>query len=159
MDTAQRSHDPQSTVPPGMAAPAPDRTSERLGGESSVPTAGVLAELSNALASAGAAVSSFLELVSLEAHRASVTLLWMLVGGVVAGICIVTAWLGLMVAFAVAAVSLGTPPAIAAFAIAVVNLLAGAFLVRACVGMSRNLLFAATRRQIAGAFPAGAAAP
>ena len=47
-------------------------------------TAGVFDELSNALASARETLLQFLELVSLEARRAGLALVWMFVGGLVA---------------------------------------------------------------------------
>ena len=161
MGTDPQSHGPQRAAPPGATEPTADIATQRdrLQDEPRVPTAGVLDELSSALASGRAALSNFLDLISLEARRASLTFMWMVVWGVVAGICIVAAWLGLMVALAMAAISLGVPPIMAAFAVAVVNLVSGALLIRVCVGMSRNLLFAATRRQVAGTFAVKSSAP
>lgn len=161
METSTEDDRVRSAIPPGISAPAGDGTTQghRVGDDPRVPTPGVLEELSNAIASGRAALASFLDLISLEARRASLTLIWMVVWGVVAGVCFVAAWIGLMVAFAMAAVSLGVPPIMAAFAVAVVNALLGALLIRVCIGMSRNLLFAATRRQVAGTFSVTPAAP
>ena len=122
-------------------------------------TAGVLEELRDAVASARETLSDLLELLSLEARRAGLALMWMVAWGVVAGLCIAGAWLGTMVTLAMWAVSLGLPPIAAVGAVAAVNLLAGAALIYACIGMSRALLFSATRRQVAGRSPLKAPAP
>jgi hypothetical protein len=121
--------------------------------ETRLPAAGVLDELSNAFASARAALANFLDLVSLEARRAGLALMWMVAWGIVAAICIATAWLGLMAALAMWAVSLGFPALAAVIAIAVINGIAGAVLIYVCITLSRDLLFAATRRQLAGKSP------
>jgi hypothetical protein len=47
------------------------------------------------------------------------------------------------------AVSLGLLPIAAIILVAILNLVAGAVLIRVCVGLSRGLLFPATRRQLA----------
>ena len=62
-----------------------------------VPPSGVLDELSKLLAFARETLTGFLELVSLEARRAALGLVWMIVGGLVASIFIVTAWAGLSI--------------------------------------------------------------
>jgi hypothetical protein len=80
--------------------------------------------------------------------------LWIVVFGDIAAICIVAAWLGLMVALAMWAISLGLPSIAAVIAVTVINLIAGGVLIYLCIGMSRDLLFSATRRQVAGKFPA-----
>ncbi|MBC7405161.1 MAG: hypothetical protein H7252_05705 [Cytophaga sp.] len=118
-----------------------------------MPTASVLDEFSSALASAHSALSNFLDLLSLEARRAGLMLTWMIVCGVVAAICVVTAWLGLMVAVAMAAMSLGVPTPAAVIAVAVINGATGVVLIYICIGMSKSLLFSATRRQLAGQCP------
>lgn len=122
-------------------------------------TVGVLDALSEALASAREALSNFLELASLEGRRAGLTLVWMFAGGLVAAIFIITAWTGLMAAVAMYVVSLGMLPVAVVILLAAVNLLAGAAMFYWCIGQSRHLLFAATRRQLAGASMAGAPAP
>jgi hypothetical protein len=144
----------------GGAAPTVEATAQI--GVSTVPrlpTAGVLEELFGALASARAALSNFLDLLSLEARRAGLALTWMIVCGVVAAICIVTAWLGLMLAVAMAAMSLGVPAPAAVIAVAVINGAAGAVLIYVCIGMSQALLFSATRRQVAGQCPVKPSVP
>lgn len=157
---------PCSAVPAGGGAvPAAEAsmTSAAQGDgardEARPPAAGVLAELSSALASARAALSSFLDLVSLEARRAGLALMWLVVWGFVAAICIVGAWLGLMAAVAMWAVSLGFPPIAAVIAVALINLVAAALLIYVCIGISRDLLFSATRRQVAGQPPVKPSAP
>lgn len=115
------------------------------------PPAGVFDELSKLLAFARETLSNFLELVSLETRRAALGLVWMLVGGLVATIFIVTAWAGLMAGLALYIVSFGMLPLAAVIVVAAVNLIAGAGMLYWCMALSRNLLFSATRRQLAGA--------
>lgn len=153
---------PDSALPVGGGAgPSADAPAQSDGvrAEARVPAAGVLDELSSAVASARAALSNFLDLLSLEARRAGLALMWMVVWAVVAAICIVGAWLGLMAALAMWAVSLGFPPLAAVIAVAVINLIAGAVLIYVCIRASRDLLFSATRRQVAGDSPDKAPAP
>lgn len=147
---------PYSIAPvEGGAAPSADAAaqSEAVRAETRLPTPGVLDELSNALASARAALSNFLDLMSFEARRAGLALMWMVVWGVVAAICIVAGWLGLMAVLAMWAAALGVPPIAAVIAVAVINLVAGAVLIYVCISMSRDLIFSATRRQVAGKSP------
>ena len=117
--------------------------------EASPRTAGALEEFSSAFASARGGLSEFLDLISLEARRAGLGLMWMVALGLVAAVCMVATWLALMAALAMWAVALGLPPIAAVIAVAVVNLLAGCLLIYVCIGISRDLLFSATRRQIA----------
>ena len=117
------------------------------------PTAGVLEELTGTLSSARAALSHFFDLLSLEARRAGLALVWMIALGFAAAICAVTVWLGIMAALAMWAVSLGLHPVAAVVVIASLNLVACAALAYRCIGMSRDLLFPATRRQAAGTMP------
>lgn len=159
-------HRPYSAVPAeGGGAPSAESDvvstaqKDTVRGETRLPTKGVLDELSGALGSARSAFSSFLELISLEARRAGLALMWMVAWGLVAAICIVAAWLGLMAALAMWAVSLGLPPIAAVIAFALINLAAGAGLIYVCVGISRALLFSATRRQVAGKPPVAPPAP
>lgn len=134
---------------PGTAAPRTDDVSA----ESSPPSASLFKELSSAFVAARAALSSFLELIALEARGAGLALVWMVVWGLVAALCIIVAWLGLMTALGLWAVSLGLSPIAAVIAIAVVNLAASAGLIRLCIHLSRALLFPAVRRQVAGQSP------
>ena len=144
---------PHSTVSgEGSAAPQAEGVAQNDASraEANLPPAGVFEALSSALAWARTALSSFLDLVSLEAQRAGLALMWMVAVGVVAAVCIIAAWLGLMAALAMGAIALGCPPIAAVIVVASVNLLAGAVLIHVCIGMSRDLLFSATRRQLAG---------
>jgi len=97
-----------------------------------------------------AQLASFLELVALEARHAGLTLVSMVALGLVAAVCMTGAWVSVLFALAMWAVSCGFRPISVAIAIGLVNLLAGAGLAYVCVGMSRALLFSATRRQVAG---------
>ena len=123
------------------------------------PPSGVVDELSQLLAVARETLSDFLELVSLETRRAGLALLWMIVGGLLASICIVTAWAGLMAALAMYIVSLGMLPLAAVVLVAAINLIAAAGILYGCIGLSRHLLFPATQRQLASAAMAGPATP
>lgn len=123
------------------------------------PTPGVIDELSSAFSSARAALAGFLELMSLEARRAVLALVWMATCGFIAAVCMVAAWLGLMAVVAMWAVSLGLPAIVAVIAVAAINLVAGAVLIRVCIGLSEDLRFPATRRQVAGLSPVAPTAP
>lgn len=118
--------------------------------ETRLPAAGVADELSGTFASARATLSNFLTLLSLEARRAGLTLMWMVVLAGVASFCIVAAWLGLMAALVMWVVSLSFPPIAVVLAVAAINLIVGTLLVFVCNTMSKDLLFSATRRQVAG---------
>lgn len=123
------------------------------------PPSGVLDELSKLLGSARVTVADFLELVSLEARRAALGLVWMIAGGLAATVLIVTAWAGVMAALAMYLVAQGMYPLAAVLVVAAVNLLAGIGLVFGCIALSRHLLFTATRRQLAGTALVGPTAP
>jgi uncharacterized membrane protein YqjE len=112
------------------------------------PPPGVLDELSGTLASARRVISDFLELLSLETRRAGLTLVWMVACGAVAAILVAAAWLGLMAALALWAVSLGIPWGTAVTLVSLANLLAAAIMTSVCIRKSRDLLFPATRRQL-----------
>jgi len=117
------------------------------------PSAGLFEELSNTFNTARTSLSALLNLASLEARRAGLALMWMIAWIIIAAICIVTAWLGLMIALAMWSVSLGLPPILAVIIFTVLNLLAAAGLIYISLKLSRDLLFSATRRQIAGQLP------
>jgi len=112
------------------------------------PPHGVLEELSGTFASARRVISDFLELLSLETRRAGLALVGMVACGAVAAILVVTAWLGLMAALALWAVSLGISWVTAVTVISSANLLAAAIVTSVCIRMSRDLLFPATRGQL-----------
>ncbi|MEO7726522.1 MAG: hypothetical protein ABIS45_04665 [Burkholderiales bacterium] len=141
---------PSRMVPPeGGAVPA----AERHAPDAAPSPPGVLDELTGALSSARAAFANFLDLITLEARRASLAFVWMIIAGLVAVVCVVAAWLGIMVALGMWAVSLGVHPLAAVIVIALLNALAAAVLANTCIGHSRSLLFPATRRQVAGKTP------
>lgn len=117
-------------------------------------SAGFLEGLSNTFFAARDSLSHLLELVSLEAQRAGLALVWMTIMGIVAAVCIVAAWLGLLVVLAMWAVSLGLSPILAVIVVTAINLVASAVLIYLCVNISQDLRFAATRRQLAGMKPA-----
>lgn len=123
------------------------------------PTVGVFDELSKVFSFARQTLSDFLELVSLEARGAGLALVWMIVGGLIAAILIVMAWAGLMGALVMYIVSLGMLPIAAVIVVAAVNLMAGAGILYWCLGLSRHLLFVATRRQLMGDSRVGPSAP
>ena len=151
MDSAPQPDRPYSgSGPAGDAAPRTDGAKA----ESSPPTAGVVKELSIAFAAARAVLSNLLDLVSLEGRRAGLALIWMVVCGLVSAICISAAWLGLMTAITLGLLSLGLPLIAAVIGVSLVNVAAGAVLIRVCITMSSALLFSATRRQVAGHSPA-----
>jgi len=118
-----------------------------------LPSAGLFEELANTFNAARTSLSALLDLASLEARRAGLALMWMIAWGIIAAICIVTAWLGLMVALAMWSISLGLPPILAVIIFTILNLLAAAGLVYVSLNLSRDLLFSATRRQVAGKPP------
>jgi uncharacterized membrane protein YqjE len=112
---------------------------------------GVFDELTHVLDSARETLSGFLELFSLEARRAGLALVGMMIAGLVAALCIVTGWMWMMAAVAMLVVSLGLVPLAAALVTAAISMAAGAAVIFWCIAASRNLLFAATRRQLLGA--------
>ena len=138
---------PAAANDPGLRAGTPPRT------------AGVFGEVAGVLDSARESLSNFLELVSLEGRRAGLALVWMVAWAVVAAVCIITTWLGLMAALAMWAVALGLQPVVAVILVAILNLVAAVVLIRVCVGLSRGLLFPATRRQLARTPSAKVSAP
>jgi hypothetical protein len=121
--------------------------------------AGVPGELSKVLDSARAGFANLLRLASLEARRASLALLWMLVLGLLTVVLLAAAWAGLMAVLVLWAMSVGAPALGAAVIVAAANLLAALLLIRGCVGLSRDLLFTATLRQVRGGAVVASAAP
>ncbi len=119
-----------------------------------VPVPGIIGEVAGVFAALRVALADFLDLLSLEARRAGLALMWMAICTIAAAACIVSAWLGLMAALIIWAVSTGFPLLAAAIVVAVMNGAVGAVLIYRCISLSRDLLFAATRRQLAGAPPA-----
>jgi hypothetical protein len=114
------------------------------------PAPGLIDELTGMFASVRAALSDFLDLLTLEARSAGLALMWMLVCGIIAAACIISAWLGLMAALVIGVVSLGYSPLLAVIAIALINGAAGALLIYRGISVSHDLRFSATRRQLSG---------
>jgi uncharacterized membrane protein YqjE len=114
-------------------------------------TDGLIGGIASAFNSARQVVADLFRLFSLEIRRAGLTLVWMLALGVLAALLTVTAWFSLMAALALWAVALGMTWIGAMLAIALVSLAMAAVVVFSCVGLSRNLLFPATRRQLEAA--------
>jgi len=112
------------------------------------PTEGIVGGIDNAINLVRRVLSDLFRLFSLEARRAGLALAWMVALGAMAAILVVTAWLGLMGALALWAVALGWTWVGAMVAIALTNFLMAAIAMLACLGISRNLLFPATRRQL-----------
>jgi hypothetical protein len=137
---------------PGLA----DTDSVR--GGTALPAPGVLDELTVALTSARNALAGLLDLLTLEARRAGLALVWMAACGLMAAICLFATWLGLMAAVSLWTISLGLPAIAAVIAVAAINLAAAALLIRVCLGKSEALRFPATRRQVAGLPPGQPAA-
>jgi len=117
---------------------------------SSPPTRGVLEEASHVLSSVRETISSFLELVSLEARRAGAALAWMVACGVVAGVSFVATWLALMAALALWMIAAGLSSILVVLLVALLNLALAGALIYAGLRMREGLSFPATRRQIAG---------
>jgi len=145
-----------SAVPPGggAASTADSAATDAARNAAGGPAVGIFGELSNAFGSARATFSALLELASLEAHRAGLTLMWMAICVGVAAFCLAAGWIGLLAALALLAVLAGVPLIAAVLAITILNFVAGALLIYACAGMTKDLLFPATRRQLAGNSPA-----
>jgi len=139
----------------GRPQPAADSPAE-INNDSAgtrLPNPGVFEELSHAFTSARATLANLLELLSLEARRAGIAVMWLAASGIIAGICLVSAWLGLLAALTIWLASLGLPLLAAIVAVIVLNLLMAAVLIYLCIDKSRDLLFSATRRQLAGTDP------
>jgi len=126
--------------------------------EQAVP-AGILDELSGLVGSVRATLSSVVDLLTLEAHHAVQTLMWMAIWAVVAAVCIISAWLGLMTVLVLWAVSLGASAIVAVLVVAIMSGAAGALLIYLCGRMSHNLLFPVIRRRLAGKPPVTPVAP
>ena len=109
---------------------------------------GIVEDLSGAFAGARSLLSNVLDLFTLEARRAGVTLVLMLACGAIGAILVVAAWLGLMAGLALAAVAHGIGWQAALAAVAFANLAAAAALFWLCAVASRSLLFSGTRRQL-----------
>jgi membrane associated rhomboid family serine protease len=113
-----------------------------------VTATGIVEDLSGAFAGARGLLSNLLDLFTLEARRAGLTLALMLACGAIGAILVVAAWLGLMAALALWAVAYGIGWEAAIAAVAFANVAAAAALFGLCGAMSRGLLLSGTRRQL-----------
>ena len=148
-----------AVAPAGSGEP-PDAFAHASGSSPPTPPVpGVLDELANALASARAAISAVLDLAALETRRASDALLWIVALGGVAAVCIVAAWLGLLALLALWAISLGLHPALAGIVVVLANVGLAAAAIKTAIRLSQDLLFSATRRQVAGKLPVKPVSP
>jgi len=109
----------------------------------------VFEEFSNVAASVRRTSAALLDLITLEARRAGLSLAWMVALGVGAGVLGVTAWLGLVAALVLGLVAVGVSPIVALLLLVVVNLVGAAIAVWVCIRMSKDLLFPSSRRQLA----------
>lgn len=109
---------------------------------------GLVEELSGALAGARGLLSNILDLFTLEARRAGLTLALMVACGAAGAILVAAAWLGLMAALALWAAEAGISWQAALAAVAFANLAIAGALFWLCARVSRDLLFSATRRQL-----------
>jgi uncharacterized membrane protein YqjE len=126
-----------------------DSSSEECAEAAPPASDGVIGGFASVFHSARRVVADLFRLFSLEVRRAGLTLVWMLALGVLAALLVVTAWFSLMAALALWAVALGLTWIGAMLAIALLNLVVAAGVVWTCMVVSRNLLFPATRRQLA----------
>jgi hypothetical protein len=109
---------------------------------------GVLGEVSNVLSAARRAVSGYFDLIVLEARRAGLSLVWMIALGFAAAILGVTAWMGLVAMLVLVAMAMGLSPVLSVLLLVVVNLCGAAGAVFACMKLSKDLMFPASRRQL-----------
>jgi len=108
----------------------------------------IVDEISGAFAGARTLFSNALDLVALEAWRASVALSLILAGGALGAIVMVAAWLGAMAALTLWAMGAGFSGEAALAAIALGNVAIAGALLWLCVRLSRDLWFPATRQQL-----------
>ncbi len=111
---------------------------------------GAFDELSGTFDAMRVTVSAFVALAALEARRAGLSLIGMAACVAFAAVCAVIAWLGIIAALMLGAISLGLNAAGALVAGAALNLVVGFVLVRLASSLGTGLWFPATRRQIAG---------
>lgn len=133
------------------ATPAGEPAAATVATPSAAPAErGAFDELAGALGAMRATVSALLALAALEARRAGLSLIGMAACVALAAVCVVIAWLGIIAALVLGAMSLGLNTVGALVAGAALNLVVGFVLVRLASGLGTGLWFPATRRQIAG---------
>lgn len=117
------------------------------------PSRGLGEELSQLFLSGREAVSHFLDLLTLEARRAYQSLMWMVVLSIVAAICFISAWLGLLATLVIWVIASGATAFTAVLSVAMINGIAAFMLIYLCIRKGRHLLFSGTRRRLAGVEP------
>ena len=108
----------------------------------------LLGTLGQLLADVRCAAREQLRLLDLEAQRAGQALALMLAYGMVAGLLLCTAWLGLCASAVLGLVELGCRVSLALLLGVLLNLAAGAGLVFAMRRQARTLAFPATRQNL-----------
>ncbi|RFO97155.1 hypothetical protein DIC66_08405 [Rhodoferax lacus] len=103
---------------------------------------------SQLLADVRTAARAQLRLLDLEAQRAGQALALMLAYGMVAGLLLCTAWLGLCAAAVLWLVERGSSASLALLLAVLLNLLVGAGLLLAMRSQARTLAFPATRQNL-----------
>ena len=144
MDTAGGSRpdfETRQASPGGEAAQSADA-------ERAAQRPGILDNVNAVLCAARQAFADFVELVTLELHRAGITFMWMLAWSTFAVLLVVTAWLGLMAGLALWIISHGYAAAGVVLTIALANLIGGAGIMFWCVRSGKDLMLPATRRQL-----------
>ena len=116
---------------------------------SNAPGASVLGEVSAVIGSARRVVAGMLDLVVLEGRRAGIALALMIGLGLAAAILAITAWMGVMAAVALGLMAAGMSPILSILIVVVLNLAGAGGAVFVCMKKSKDLLFPATRRQVA----------
>ena len=134
----------RATVVDSATQSSPSATS----GNESAPSDSSPNPIAALLAAARTTVSEFMHLVSLEARRAGLSLAWMVMWAIVAALCLVTAWIGVMAALTLWGLSWGIHPILMLLGLAAANVLACGAALAACARLSSGLLFSATRSQL-----------
>ena len=107
-------------------------------------------EFGGVFASARRVAWSYVDLITLEARRAGMTLMWLATWGVVAALLLASGWLALLGAAAMWAVAQGFTWTQSLVTVALANVaIAAAVIFIIGTRLSRHLLFPATRRQLA----------
>ena len=109
---------------------------------------GLKGTFSQLLADMRTAAREQLRLLDLEAQRAGQALALMLAYGMMAGLLLCTAWLGLCAAAVLLLVERGSSASLALLLAVLLNLLVGAGLVLAMRSQARTLAFPATRQNL-----------
>lgn len=135
------------TVAASKGADAPEFTEPAP--KSNPPGTSLLGEVSGVVASARQVLSGMLDLVVLEGRRAGFAAAWMVGLGLAAAILAITAWMGIMAAVALGLIAAGVSPILSILIVVVLNLAGAGIAVFGCVKKSKDLLFPATRRQVA----------